>query len=134
MSAYFNAMQLRALIRLGNLMLPRSGDYPSFEELGCIEHIDEIAAFIPAVDLEDLKRLLTLLALMPLPALRGLLRTMQNPDPWPQAVAATLRQMDMGLRGIIMSLYYSGRKGSAYQGPTPLELMGVEIVRIPLDA
>lgn len=133
MSAYFNRIQLLGLVRLGNLMLPRSGAYPSFQELGCIEHIDTIAAFIPAVDLADLKLLLTLLAFMPPAGLRGLLKMMQHPEPWPEAVAATLRQMDTGLRGIIMSLYYSGRKGSHYQGATPLELMGVEIVRVPLN-
>jgi hypothetical protein len=132
MSDYFNAMQLKGLVRLGNLMLPRSDEYPSFQELGCIEHIDEIAAYIPEVDLSDLKMLLGLLAVMPKMGLKGLIRMMQSPDPWPEAVASTLRQMDTGLRGIIMSLYYSGRKGSNYNGQTPLELMGVEIVRVPL--
>jgi hypothetical protein len=132
MSQYLNKTQLKGIVKLGSIMLPRSGEYPSFAELGCIEHIDEIAAYIPEVDLADLKMLLTLLAMMPPMGLNGLIRMMQNPDPWPEAVASTLRQMDTGLRGIIMSLYYSGRKGSKYQGQTPLELMGVEIVRVPL--
>lgn len=132
MSKYLNALQLKGLVRLGNLMLPRSGAYPSFQELGCIEHIDAIAAYIPEVDLADLKLLLSLLAVIPKTGLKGLIQMMQNPDPWPEAVASTLRQMDTGLRGIVMSLYYSGRKGAQYQGPTPLELMGVEIVRVPL--
>ncbi|PIQ26610.1 hypothetical protein COW36_01390 [bacterium (Candidatus Blackallbacteria) CG17_big_fil_post_rev_8_21_14_2_50_48_46] len=132
MSQYLNKTQLKGLVRLGRLMLPHSGEFPSFQELGCIEHIDEIAAYIPETDLADLKMLLTLLALMPTPGLKGLIRMMQSPDAWPESVASTLRQMDTGLRGIIMSLYYSGRKGSRYSGQTPLELMGVEIVRVPL--
>jgi hypothetical protein len=134
MSVYFNKAQLRALERLGNLMLPRSGDYPSFAELGCLAHIDEIAAWIPDSDRADLGLLLNLLALMPDFGLRGLIQLVQNPDRWPEGLAAVLRQIDTGLRGIIMSLYYSGRKGPAWTGPTPLELMGVEIVRVPLES
>ena len=132
MSAYFNKAQLRALERLGTLMLPRSGHYPSFAELGCLEHIDEIAAWIPESDRADLGLLLNLLALMPDFGLRGLITLVQSPDRWPDGVASVLRQIDTGLRGILMSLYYSGRKGTAWSGPTPLELMGVEIVRVPL--
>ncbi|MBF2053265.1 MAG: hypothetical protein IGS03_07335 [Candidatus Sericytochromatia bacterium] len=132
-SAYFNRLQLRGLVRLADLMLPRSGEYPAFSELGCIEHIDVIAEHIPEPELKDLKLLLGVLAATPRPGLQTLLKLMQSPAPWPESVATVLRQMDTGLRGIVMSLYYSGRKGSHYNGPTPLELMGVEIIRVPLN-
>lgn len=132
-SAYFNRLQLRGLRRLADLMLPRSGEYPAFSELGCLEHIDIIAEHIPEPELKDLKLLLGVLAATPRPGLQALLKLMQSPDPWPESVATMLRQMDTGLRGIVMSLYYSGRKGAHYSGLTPLELMGVEITRVPLS-
>jgi hypothetical protein len=132
MSDYLSSRQLRSIDRLGDLMLPRSDEFPAFSELGCIDFIDEIVAWLPDSDLADLKLLLNLLSTMPDAALKALIKQMLQPDSWPEALASTLRQLDTGLRGIIMSLYYSGRKGPDYQGQSPLELMGVEIVRVPL--
>lgn len=131
-SAYFNKRQLKAIDRLGDLMLPGDADFPAFSKLGCIHAIDEIAAWMPEGDMADLKMLLGLLAAMPDAGLRALIAQMSHADPWPEAIASTLRQIDTGLRGIIMSLYYSGRRGPHYEGPTPLEVMGVDIVRVPL--
>lgn len=132
-SAYLNRRQLKAIERLGDLMLPGDREFPSFSQLGCIHAIDEIMAWMPEVDLADVKLLLGVLAAMPDAGIRALIQLMSKPDPWPEAVASTLRQIDTGMRGIIMSLYYSGRKGPDYQGKTPLEVMGVEIVRVPLE-
>lgn len=133
-SAYLSQRQLKAIERLGDLMLPRSEEFPAFSELGCIAAVDEIMAWMPESDLADLKLLLHLLATMPDAGLKALIKQISSPDAWPEALASTLRQIDTGLRGIIMSLYYSGRTGPDYSGPNPLELMGVEICRLPLEA
>lgn len=130
-SEHLSARQLSVINRLGDLMLPRSGEFPAFSELGCISAIDEIVAFLPTADLKDLKLLLNLLSTSPDAVLKTMITQMMAPDSWPEAIAATLRMLDTGLRGIIMSLYYSGRKGPDYSGPSPLELMDVEIVRVP---
>lgn len=129
-SEFLSKRQLKAIERLGDLMLPRSEAYPSFSELGCIHYADEIMAWMPESDQADLKLLLSMLAAMPDAGLKALIAQMGKPEAWPDALASTLRQIDTGLRGIIMSLYYSGRKGPDYQGQSPLELMGVEIVRL----
>ena len=134
MSEHLSKRQTQVIERLGSLMLPRSEEFPSFSELGCIVAIDEIMAWMPGSDLADLKLLLNILSAMPDGGLQKLIQQISNPEPWPDAVASTLRQIDTGLRGIIMSLYYSGRKGPDYAGQTPLELMGVEINRLPLEA
>lgn len=131
-SSYLSKAQCKAIVRLGNLMLPRNQEFPSFGELGCIEHIDEVVTYLPQSDLNDLKMLLSVLAIKPRFALKLLIKLMSHPDKWPVELASVLRQMDTGLRGIVMSLYYSGRKGQQYQGETPLELMGVKIERVPL--
>ncbi|HEY9844385.1 MAG TPA: hypothetical protein V6D23_28200 [Candidatus Obscuribacterales bacterium] len=133
-SEYLSKRQLKAIDRLGDLMLPGDGEFPAFSELGCIHAVDEIMAWMPEGDLADLKLLLGLLATLPDAGLKAMIQQMGKPDSWPEALASTLRQIDTGLRGIIMSLYYSGRKGPDYSGPTPLEIMGVKIVRVPLEA
>lgn len=112
-------------------MLPQSGEFPPFSKLGCITAIDEIVAYLPTTDLNDLKMLLNVLSTTPDTVLKTMIKQMMAPDKWPEALASTLRMLDTGLRGIIMSLYYSGRKGPDYQGQSPLELMGVDIVRVP---
>ena len=125
---------LRALERLGDIIVPRVGGLPAFSELGCIEHVDSVLTYAPREDVASLKTLLDVLYFLPDFLLRLLVRAMTKPGKWPEFIATDLRLLDMGIRGVVLSLYYSGKTGSAYAGPTPHELMGYEVCRIPQEA
>lgn len=133
-SEILNPRALRALERLGDLIVPRVGRLPSFTELGCIEHVDSVLTYAPPEDRASLQSLLNVLYYAPSFVLRFLVHTMTTPRHCPQFLATYLRLIDMGVRGVILSLYYSGKTGSDYSGQTPHELMGYEITRIPRDA
>jgi hypothetical protein len=131
-SQYLNKAALKAINRLGDLMLPQNGEFPSFSELGCVEHIDDVVGYAPAGDIKDLNLVLSGLAYMPDSVLKATISQMKASHNKSYAVAPLLRQMDFGLRGIIHTLYYSGKSGSHYNGKTPVDIIGYSIKRVPL--
>ena len=130
-SDHMSPAALRCIVRLGDILLPRTDELPSFSELGCIDRVDDIVAYAPPGDIKDLNMLLAVLSVAPTGVLRFLTRAMMNPDGWPGPIATLLRMLDVGLRGVIFGLYYSGKKGSAYEGKTPLEIIDFELCRVP---
>jgi hypothetical protein len=131
-SKILNDWELKAIERLGDLMIPQSEDFPSFTQLGCIEHIDDVLGYAPPEETGDLKMLLKVLAGTPESVLKGIIKLMMENKALPESIAATFRLMDTGLRGIILTLYFSGKTGKNYQGRNPLEIIGYEINRIPV--
>jgi hypothetical protein len=131
-SKILSDFELRAIEKLGDLMIPQTEDFPSFTRLGCIEHIDDVLSYAPPEETADLKILLKALSVTPETVLKRILKLMLENKALPESVASTFRLMDTGLRGIIYTLYFSGKTGKNYIGKTPLEIIGYEINRIPV--
>ena len=127
-AAYLTSWQLRGLQQLGDAWCPGDDELPSFSKLGCAEHVDAILEHMDPSDRSGLKLLLGLCA--PWPA--GLIRLKMWTLDWlaarlPGPAGAGLRFLQMGLKGLVMTLYYSGRKGHAFQGRTPHEVLGYQV-------
>lgn len=110
-SAYFSPRQLGALNRIGDVLLPANGDFPAFSHTGALAHIDEMMAPAHPDDIRDLKAVLLLLSFMPAAVLAFLLRRCMAAHSQSHALAVPLRQLDIGLRGIVYSLYYANQCG-----------------------
>lgn len=132
-----NGLQRTGLNRLGDCYAPGgkvtaahgSRSFPSFSELGCIEHADRVLDYLPAADRNDLKLLLGILALSPPPVLKGFVWLLEHSESGLFSlgpVGSLLRLIRLGLKGLVFSLYYSGMRGSRYTGPTPVELLGYD--------
>ena len=106
-SQYFSATQLHVINRIGDIFLPGDGLLPRFSECGFVEHIDRMIAYIPPHDRDMLGRLLKILRFVPTFVMRVLLKLTQLDRFFPGAIGAHLRKLDIGLRGIVFSLYYS---------------------------
>lgn len=132
-SSIFSPRELRALERLGDIMMPRHEDFPSFSEVGCIEHIDSIVQYAPPDDIASLRVLLRVLSFAPTALLRALLRATHNPGSFPGPLETLLRLLNFAFRGILCTLYYSGKTGAGYTGPTPLEQIGFSLNRVPRE-
>jgi hypothetical protein len=128
-SRFLSPAQYRGLQRLGDGMCPGDNDFPSFSVCGCAEHVDEILELMNAGDLAQLRQLLTAASVLPSVGIQQLLkaadRSPQMGDSNP--LAPTLRFLRLGLRGLILSLYYSGRVGRTYDGHSPLDVIGYEV-------
>jgi len=130
LSKHLSNSALKALTRMGDIMIPRNGEFPSFSETGCLEHVDDIVAYAPEDDISDLNTLLTVLSFMPTFVLKWLVNKVTNSYEATGALSALFRQVDFGLRGIIFTSYYSGKVGANYTGPSPLDILGYEVNRI----
>ncbi|MBI2421387.1 MAG: hypothetical protein HYV27_01065 [Candidatus Hydrogenedentes bacterium] len=122
-SRLLNENAVKTLNRFGDILFPRNGEYPSFSELGCAEHVDDIAAHAPAEDIALLGSFMATLRFAPGFVLRGIVWATQNADRFPEPIGTNLRLLDMGIRSLTVTLYYSGKKGAHYTGPTPLNVI-----------
>lgn len=132
-SQYLTRKELTALNRVGEALMPRNGEHPSFSEVGCIAHVDGIIAYAPPEDMKDLKGLLGAMYFFPGFLLRFVVWFSQSCHGWPEPIATLSRKLDIAFRSIVLGLYYSGKCSAAYQGQTPLELMGFENTAVYCD-
>jgi hypothetical protein len=126
-SAYFNTYALKALNKIGDILLPGSDEFPSFSSYGCIEHIDGVLDYAMKDDVKSLNLVLSLLHFMPHLLLVGLIRKMSHAHQSNGAAGDLLRQLNMGLRGIVFSLYYSDKAGENYTGSHPASMIGFDL-------
>lgn len=129
-SKIFGNRAIIALERLGDIFCPAQGDFPSYKQCGCVEHVDKVAAYAPADDLKSLNMLLSILSFMPGFVLRWLIRKMAASHAQNGMLSPTFRMLDFGLKGIIFGTYYSGKVGKNYKGKTPPEVLEFSITRI----
>ena len=124
---YMNSVGLRGLNKVGDILIPALDNYPSFSQLGCAEHVDKVVEDLPPSDRDGVGLLFGLFYFVPAFLLRALFNFLEKNHNKDIMLGAILRQIRMGVRGIVYSLYYSGWKGSAYTGPSPLELMDFQL-------
>ncbi|MDX1695454.1 MAG: hypothetical protein R3208_16950 [Ketobacteraceae bacterium] len=123
-SRYFNAMQLASLERIGNRYMPGNGNLPSFSQTACLDHADVVLAEVDPGDRQLLGVLLLVLRFMPGFMIEWLLTLMDNHHRYPEWMAGPLRLMNLALKGITMSLYYSGLRGAGATGNPVHDVMG----------
>ncbi len=123
-------MALRGLERLADVIIPGDDEFPSYSQSGCIQHVNEIASLAPEDDIKALGLLLSILALKPKFALRVLCNMMMNANKYPEFMAVPLRQLNIGLRGLIVSPYFANYVGDSCPENTPHRVMGYELTRL----
>jgi len=126
-SQFLNARQYRGLVKLGQAYCPGDDVMPSFAELGCAEHVDALLEYMPEADRRDLAMLLGVCSFVPVFGLAGFVRMLQWSPRVPTALGGALRFLHMGIRGLLLTLYYSGKSGATYRGRTPYEVLGYEV-------
>ena len=120
----------KTLNRLGDIMCPRNDDFPSYSELGAIEFVDGLLQYAPEKDIKDLNMLLAVLAVCPTGLLRGLVKKMNNSHNGKGGASILFRQLDFGIKGIVFSTYYCGKRPSNYKGKLPTEIIDFSLDRI----
>lgn len=107
LSKHLNEKQLAGLNKMGQVMLPGYDDLPPFSETNCVRHVDRIIDHMPETDLNDLKLLLTLMGFFPTFLVRGFLAFLELSGSIPGFIGSLLRFARIGVRGLVMTLYYS---------------------------
>ncbi|MEW6368188.1 MAG: hypothetical protein AB1714_26465 [Acidobacteriota bacterium] len=123
-STYLTARQLAGLMRAGEILAPGDADLPSFSRLGCIEHVDRILEYMGDKDLADFGSLMGVFAWLPGPVLRSILWLMTKNQSMPGSLGFNLRMLELGVKGVVMTLYYSGLSGAGFQGKSVYDIIG----------
>ena len=126
-SKHLNQIQLRSLARLGDYYIPGNGLMPSFTEAQCLQHVDVVLDEVEPDDVLLMGILLLVLRWMPGFVIEFLLAKMDHHHRYPEWLAGPLRLMSLALKGITMSLYYSGLPEPHGQGKSVHQLMGYEL-------
>ena len=123
-SKYFNRTQLLGLQKAGDVILPGTDLSPSFSRTGCIDHVDRLAAYLSRDDLGGLQVLLRILRHAPKWSIHLLMKACGANARFPGFAGTALRTIDIGLKGLVMSLYYSNLTGPDYQGKKVFDIVG----------
>ena len=88
-------------------MIPGDADMPSFSRSGSIAASDRIVSYLTESDRAGLKAVAALFAILPRPFVKALLSLAANANRLPSFVAPPFRELNLGVKGVVMSLYYS---------------------------
>jgi hypothetical protein len=107
MSRSLTAKATRGFLKVGDLLVPGGDGLPSFSESGLITNAHRMLDYVPEGDRKGLIGLAEALARLPRWALRALFWACDRADRFPGPAASLLRQVDLGLKGFVYTLYYS---------------------------
>ncbi len=125
-SRYLSKREIKGLRKIGDIIIPRNGPFPSFSETGCLQHVDDAVAYLDPIDLKDLKSFLAVASFLPGFMIKLVLRLLE----W--GTFSLLRMGNLGIRGVVYSLYYSNKTATDYKGTKPHEMIGYQVKTIPL--
>ncbi|MCG8313078.1 MAG: hypothetical protein MI976_07670 [Pseudomonadales bacterium] len=126
-SKHLKRTQLMSLQRLGDFYIPGNTRMPSFSAANCIRYVDVVLDEVDADDVYLMGWLLLLLRWAPGFIIEFLLTTMDHHHRYPEWIAGPLRLMSLALKGITMSLYYSGLSDQETDTADVHQLMGYEL-------
>ncbi len=106
-SKYFGHLQNRGLNKLGDVIIPGEGIFPSFSSTGFSSHVDRMLDYMYDDDREGLTLLMTVFAFMPSFVIRWIVLLSEKNAAFPDVIGAPLRMIQLGLKGLILTLYYS---------------------------
>ena len=110
MSKHLNDRQLRGLEKLGDVFVPGVHGLPSFSASRCASdsnRADRILDQMSKSDLNDVKLLLSLMSLFPQFLVIAFIALLELSLRMPASIGAPLRIIRLGVRGLILTLYYS---------------------------
>ncbi len=123
-SRYFTPRQLIGLEKTGDVILPGTDRSPAFSQTGCITAVDRMAAHLNPGDLAGLAMVLTVFRWSPQWLIRGVLGLCTRSARFPGFLGAGLRTLEIGIKGAVMSLYYSNLRGPNPTGTPVFDAIG----------
>lgn len=115
-SKYLSRRALLGLNKVGDIVAPGFKNMPKFSDTGCILYVDEIMSVTKKADVDALRILLIIISIMPKFFSKFLLWIASKNENFPDILGSQFRLLDIGLRGVIISLYYSGLSAPEFKG------------------
>lgn len=108
----FSKLSLKGLTKAADIIIPGQGEFPRFSDTDFLNHLERMSKYMYEDDLAGLKFLTALMGLLP-PFMVHLILWVATLHAYiPGPLGAPLRQINIGVRGVIFTLYYSGLEDS----------------------
>ena len=122
----------KGLLEVGDIYCPKNGDFPSFKEAAGTAYLNNLVTNVPKEDFDSLSLVLVIFSFLPAGILRWIINacTKSQSSTGDGIIPSTLRQLNIGLRGLCYSIYYSEFTHPNYKGKKPLEVIDYHINRI----
>lgn len=103
----FPALSLKGISKVGDVLITGDQALPAFSEVQLLQHLPRISDYMYQEDRQGLMILCALLGLMPKFMICLLFSFLEKHNAFPVMLASPMRQVNLGLRGIVFTLYYS---------------------------
>lgn len=134
MANTFSNRAVKGLIKFGNIYCPKNGEFPSYEEVAGTQKLDNLALNVPNDDFSALNLVLIIFSFLP----NGMVKwfadkfeAAQN-NPSDNIIQSNFRLLNLGLRGLCYSTYYSEFNNPNYNGKKPLEVIDYHLNRVEI--
>lgn len=106
-SKNLSPLQMRALAKVGDVVIPGDEVLPPFSRSGSLRHVDRMLDHMSDFDRDGVKLLLTVMRFLPSIAIAAILHVAQRDRALPSFIGAACRMVNIGIKGVVMTLYYS---------------------------
>lgn len=128
----FSKRAIKGITKVGDIYCPKNGEFPAYSEVAGTQHLNNLVVNVPADDFTSLNIVLIIFSFLPTGILKWLIGVFQNSmnNPSDSILPSLLRQLNLGLRGLCYSTYYSEFTNPSFIGKTPLQVIDYHINRI----
>jgi acyl-CoA reductase-like NAD-dependent aldehyde dehydrogenase len=120
----FSNLSLRGIKKVGDVIIPGEVGFPRFSDTQFTEEFGRISHFMNSDDREGFKLLTAILGLTPSLLIRGLFWFLSFHIYFPKIIGALMRQVNVGLKGVVLTMYYSGLDDQQGNGKRILQGLG----------
>ncbi len=132
MANFFSTRATKGLLNVGEIYCPKNGEFPSFKEAAGTTYLNNIVKNVPEDDFSALSLVLAIFSFLPNFLLVWIINLCTNAQNSPSdgMLHSNLRQLNLGLRGLCYSIYYSEFTNPNYKGKKPLEVLDYKLNRV----
>jgi aldehyde dehydrogenase (NAD+) len=106
-SHWLSPAQLAGLVKVGDVLVPGEGNLPSLSASNAAAAADRLFAHMAPGDRDAVRILLGVFRWLPRPVLYAIFWLTSRHRVAPEPIARALRLMNLGVKGIVMTLYWS---------------------------
>lgn len=132
MANFFSTRATKGLLKVGEFYCPKNGDFPSFKDAAGTAYLNNLVKNVPTDDFSALSMVLAIFSFLPNFILKLIIDACTNAQKSTSdgLLASNLRQLNIGLRGLCYSIYYSEFTNPNFCGKKPLEVMEYKLNRV----
>ena len=128
----FSNLAIKGLTKVGNIYCPKNEEFPAFSDVAGTYKLNDLVKNVPTDDFSSLNLVLAIFSFLPNFILNWIVSKCQQSQDNPSdgVIQSTFRQLNIGLRGLCYSIYYSEFNNPNFTGKKPLQVIDYSLNRI----